>query len=93
MTKKNQLKKEFIKFLKEHNAFVPFCVNLANPRWRGYIVIPPILNKKGMSLSQYLNKESCEFWLVTAFDWQDSNMWKELDYKWDKHVKQLQIFI
>lgn len=46
-----------------------------------------------MSLSQYLNKESCEFWLVTAFDWQDSNMWEELDYKWDKHVKQLQIFI
>ena len=91
MTKKNQLKKEFIKFLKEHNVFVPFCVNLANPRWRLLEALDEM--NKGMSLSQYLNKESCEFWLVTAFDWQDSNMWKELDYKWDKHVKQLQIFI
>lgn len=86
---KNQLKKKFIKFLKEKDAFVPFCVNLCTPNWCGGSIHK--INTKGMRLSTYLNSvPDPRDWFFESFSWprtiQGWWFWDQLDIKWKDYV-------
>jgi len=68
------MKKEFIKFLKENNALIPFICNLA---------LGP-----NLSLSQYLNKRKNDprLWMDHGFLWlytsEGIGYWRALKAKW-----------
>lgn len=67
-------KKEFIKFLKEKNALIPFCTNLAKFR---NLSLDKHLNRAGKDLEVLiagafffaLTKEGHEYWTHISCDW------------------------
>jgi hypothetical protein len=71
---------EFIKFLKKHNALIPFCVNLS------------LLRTICSSLFEWLNEAEPEHYIDSAFGWcntkEGSMYWGALDYQWTKQVDQ-----
>ena len=79
-----QLRKEFIKFLKENNAFIPFVVQLSI---QGNTSLTEHLSL--FSPSNILHGDSygiikCAFkWSITP---QSSKFWKNLDIKWKRKI-------
>ena len=75
------MRKEFIKFLKEHNAFVPFVVQLSH--------------REKISLTEHLaafkNSRLIECLVVYAFVWRHSlqgyRYWREIHCKWVAYIE------
>lgn len=74
---------KFIQFLKDNNALIPFCVNLANPKWNADYCTK---NPKGTTLFEYITIASNDRLIEGAFQWanttENHNYWDKLDDEW-----------
>ena len=80
---KNQLKKQFIELLREHNAITAYCAGLAYPKWDYPLNTP-------RSLSEMLNQLLPTNWLFFAFDWENSSngylYWQTINTIWNAKI-------
>lgn len=85
MTKSS--KRKFIQFLKENDALIPFCVNLAISPWTRKHKRPSHeYNWGNKSLSKHLTLKRPSDYINYAFQWEGTpegkQYWANLDYKW-----------
>lgn len=81
---KNQLKKEFIRFLKERDLVTKYCAYLASNNMGC---------RFGMKLSSFLNGFTPDNWINYAFLWSKSAegrlAWKSLNEAWEIRLNAL----
>ena len=84
------MKKKFIKFLKDNDALIPFCCNLAIDNITLHY---QVYDNKGISLTQLFNAESLDpsrwinvFWWVATTEGQ--KYWSNLNTKWCNMLNQ-----
>jgi len=85
------MKKQFIQFLKEHTALIPFICNLEMIKHS----LPRIADKeKGHvrpALYKYLNNTEPKDFLNYSFEWDETTegfvYWSDLDNLWLNHIR------